>query len=38
MQINKSQETLQFMGSQNDIKFDFYYEGGKVTAMIYDET
>ena len=26
------------MGSQNDIKFDFYYEGGKVTAMIYDET
>jgi len=25
------------MGSQNDLKFDFYFHGGKVNTMIYDE-
>ena len=25
------------MGSHNDLKFDFYYKGGKVNTVIYDE-
>ena len=31
-------ETLQFLGSEHDLKFDFYYCGGKVKTMVYDET
>lgn len=31
-------ETFQFISQQNDLKFDFYYQGGKVNTMIYDET
>lgn len=30
-------ETLQFMGQQHDLKFDFYYQGGYIKTMIYDE-
>jgi hypothetical protein len=25
------------MGSANDLRFDFYYHGGKVNTLIYDE-
>ena len=35
--LGSGETTLQFMGSQNDLKFDFYYNGGKVNTMIYDE-
>lgn len=35
--LSQGDETLQFMGSQNDLRFDFYYHGGKVNTMIYDE-
>lgn len=30
-------ETIQFLGAQNDLQFDFYYAGGKVSTMVYDE-
>lgn len=36
--LKSGETTLQFMGAQNDLKFDFYYNGGKVNTMIYDET
>lgn len=26
------------LDSQNDIKFDFYYQGGKVETLVYDES
>ena len=25
------------MGSDNDLKFDFYFQGGKVETLVYDE-
>lgn len=31
-------ETIQFIGQQHDLKFDFYYQGGQVNTMLYDET
>jgi propionyl-CoA carboxylase alpha chain len=35
--LNEGEHTLQFMGSTNDLRFDFYYQGGKINTMIYDE-
>jgi biotin carboxyl carrier protein len=26
------------MGQQHDLKFDFYYQGGYIKTMLYDET
>ena len=31
------QQTFQLLSSDNDIKFDFYFEGGKVETRVYDE-
>lgn len=31
-------ETLQFLGQENDLKFNFYYKGGHINTMVYDET
>ena len=31
-------ETIQYLGSEHDLKFDFYFCGGKVKTMVYDET
>lgn len=31
-------QTLQFIGQQHDLKFDFYYQGGQINTMLYDET
>jgi len=31
------EQTFQLLSSDNDIKFNFYYEGGKVETLIYDE-
>ena len=30
--------TFQLLNVANDIKFDFYYAGGKVETLVYDET
>ena len=30
-------QTFQLLSSDNDIKFDFYFEGGKVETRVYDE-
>ena len=30
-------QTFQLMGSDNDLKFDFYFQGGKVETLVYDE-
>lgn len=30
--------TLQLMHAENDLKFDFYYMGGKVETLVYDES
>jgi propionyl-CoA carboxylase alpha chain len=35
--LSQGNETLQFMGSTNDLRFDFYYHGGKINTLIYDE-
>jgi acetyl/propionyl-CoA carboxylase alpha subunit len=36
--LGANTETLQFMGQQHDLKFNFYYQGGYINTMIYDET
>jgi hypothetical protein len=38
MGLKDGKETLQFVGQQHDLKFDFYYNGGQVNTMLYDET
>ena len=30
-------QTFQLMSSENDMKFNFYYQGGKVETIVYDE-
>ena len=30
--------TMQVLGSENDLKFSFYYQGGKVETLVYDES
>jgi acetyl/propionyl-CoA carboxylase alpha subunit len=37
LSLSWGEETLQFMDSKNDFRFDFYYHGGKVNTLIYDE-
>jgi acetyl/propionyl-CoA carboxylase alpha subunit len=37
LSLSSGEETLQFMDSKNDFRFDFYYHGGKVNTLIYDE-
>lgn len=36
--MGDSAETLQFLGQEHDLKFNFYYHGGHINTMIYDET
>lgn len=31
------EQTFQLMSAENDIKFNFYYQGGKVETLVYDE-
>lgn len=31
------ERTFQLMATENDIKFDFYFQGGKVQTLVYDE-
>jgi len=38
MDLAHGKEVIQFVGQQHDLKFDFYYKGGQVNTMIYDET
>merc|ERR1712060_597353 len=35
--IKMDDQTFQLLNTQNDIKLDFYYQGGKVETMVYDE-
>ena len=37
LSLSCGEETLQLMDSKNDFRFDFYYNGGKVNTLIYDE-
>ena len=32
-----SEETIQFLGSSSELNYGFYYQGGKVNTMVYDE-
>ena len=34
----RENETFQLTGQKNELKFDFYYKGGKVETLCYDET
>lgn len=34
---DNSKTTIQVLDQSNDIKFDFYYAGGKVETLVYDE-
>ena len=34
---NIGSQVFQLVSTENDIKFDFYYEGGKVETLVYDE-
>jgi len=34
---NLGEQTFQLMSTENDIKFDFYFRGGKVQTLVYDE-
>lgn len=38
MDLEQGQEVIQFIGQQHDLKFDFYYQGGQVNTMVFDET
>ena len=38
MEAGFGEETFQFLGAKNDLQFDFYFAGGKVTTMVYDES
>lgn len=31
------EQTFQLLSTENDIKFDFYFQGGKVETLVYDE-
>jgi len=39
METNKGADNdiIQLMGSENDLKFNFYYQGGKVETYVYNE-
>ena len=36
--LGTSTEIIQFLGQEHDLKFNFYYHGGYINTMIYDET
>lgn len=36
--LGTSTEIIQYLGQENDLKFNFYYHGGYINTMIYDET
>lgn len=36
--VGQENETFQLTGQKNDLKYDFYYKGGKVETMVYDAT
>ena len=38
MDGSQGQTTLQLLNMNNDLKFDFYYMGGKVETIVYDES
>jgi len=35
--VNLGSQVFQLVSTENDIKFDFYFEGGKVETLVYDE-
>lgn len=35
---NRGNETFQLTGQKNELRFDFYYKGGKVETLAYDES
>lgn len=37
MHLDSGKETLQFTGSQHDLCYNFYYKGGNIKTMLYDE-
>ena len=38
MNVGGQENVVQYVGQQHDLKFDFYFRGGNVNTMCYDET